>query len=191
MGGSDGSYACLCNWDECREIRRLLFEHQGKEDVWCQQLHFVRINALDHTNISDKVLALRASIVRHVPGFEGLKDDRTFVLAPHHFPRALLDFRKKHAIKLITAQITPFQMGLIVKDDISSRLKEGCDSVGAILSPIWRHLSKIPDKSTKVANTSQVSYSATHSLPRFCQNDHRYQVGGLVQHSMQWDDRRE
>jgi hypothetical protein len=86
-----------------------------------------------------------------------LKDERTFVLAPRLFPRALLDFRKKHAIKLITAQITPFQMDLIVKDDISGRLKEGCNKVGAtILSPIWRHLlSKMPDKYTKVANFVQ------------------------------------
>ena len=108
---------CMCSWKKpdtwpvpadletqlpwCEYLLQKVALHADSDDVWCGVPY--RFMAKDDIKqSSEKMIALRISVQQHVPGFEDKSDQPNFIIARHHFPRALLECRPAWNIKIGT-----------------------------------------------------------------------------------------
>jgi hypothetical protein len=85
----------------CEYLRQQIAQHGDDNDVWNGDPYKVN-GKRDTEQYSDQVVALRMSLQQHVPGFKDKSNHQNFIVARHHFPRALLEYRPVWNMKVLT-----------------------------------------------------------------------------------------
>ena len=117
---------CVCDWEECSQIRELLQEHAPDDDPWKGRLYRVNENFA-----SRKVTALRCSIAHHFSLDSSAISKSTVCVARHHWSRNLIADNPTRSFS------TPISVELARKIDTqdgTSRHQEFCNNIGRILS---------------------------------------------------------
>jgi hypothetical protein len=153
---------CMCSWKKpdtwpvaadletklpwCEYLRQIIAQHADDDDVWNGDPYKVT-GKRDIKQCSDKVVALRMSLQHHVPGFKDKSDHPHFIVARHHSPRALLEWRLAWNIKSGTTFLSKEQAASITKKDLfgSRRFTENCNKVSNLLAKARRSPSTPAD----------------------------------------------
>jgi hypothetical protein len=110
------------------------------------------------------------SLQHHVPGFKGKSNHPHFIVARHHFQRALLECRPAWNIKIGTTFLSREQAELVAgKDFGNGKFTENCNKVSKLLAKAGRSASKPADGNNftqaPVATTIEVEDFVKTLLP--------------------------
>ena len=151
---------CMCSWKKpdtwpvtadletqlpwCEYLLQTVAQHADSDDVW-HGVPFRFVAKDDIKQSSEKMIALRISVQQHVPGFEDKSNQPNFIIARHHFPRALLECRPAWNIKIGTTFLSKEQAQLIAEKDRfgSRRFIENCNQVSKLLAKAGEFLQTL------------------------------------------------
>jgi hypothetical protein len=130
----------------CEYLFQKITQHADSDNVWCGvPYRFLAKNDIKQS--SKKIVALRMAIQHQVPRFGDKSNRPEFIIARHHFPRALLECRAAWKIKAGTTFLSTEQAQLIAKRDHFDSVwnKETCNKVLTLLEKAGRSTLKSSD----------------------------------------------
>jgi hypothetical protein len=130
----------------CEYLWQQIAQHGDNDDLWNGDPYNL-IGKRDMEQCSDKVVVLRLSLQRHVPGLKDKSNYQNCIVARHQFLRVLLECRTAWNIKVGTTFLRKEQAELSAERDHFgiSRFKENCNKVAKLLAKAGRFSSKPAD----------------------------------------------
>lgn len=128
-------FHCNCCWVDCDDIHSLLLDNLESDHVWIGNSIRLEFGSKDISSFFIKKYVLLKSSLKHCVSTTetgGFLHSSNLFLRCHHFPVALLQYKKKNSINQTTVFLSKEIMKNICKDDGHHRFLEQSNTVIAL-----------------------------------------------------------
>ena len=127
---------CFCRWDECEDYRTQILQKAPCDHPWSSTMIRLRFTTNKNKEFLGKSIALRVAVRKHL-----LDNDASYCIAeslfiyPHHYPLAILSWRKDNPHIRTNTLLTKMEASKIVNNDCgNNRFVEYTNSLYYMLS---------------------------------------------------------